>query len=106
MRDVLLTLCGIKSIAPDLNPMVEISLSGRSNGEIFVQLVNNSGCFGLSFFDPVPMYGCRLEIPSEQEPKAVNSLKAGKSIPYEYRNSVIHVELKELKEYEAITISF
>lgn len=106
MKDVLQKLCKVRSIAPDLNPMVEVSLAGRSNGELFVQLVNNSGCFGLSFFDPIPMYGCRLEIPSGQPPKAIISLKSGKSIPFEYRDSLIHLELEELIEYEAVTISF
>ena len=106
MKDVLQKLCKVRSIAPDLNPMVEVSLAGRSNGELFVQLVNNSGCFGLSFFDPIPMYGCRLEIPSGQPPKAIISLKSGKSIPFEYRDSLIHLELEELTEYEAVTISF
>ncbi len=106
MRDVLQQLCGIKSIAPELHPMVEVSLSGRSNGELFVQLVNNSGCFGLSFFDPVPMYDCRLRIPSEKEPTAVTSLQTGRSIPYEYQGSDIHLKLEELREYDAISISF
>ncbi len=106
MKDILQKLCKVRSVAPDLNPMVEVSLSGRSNGELFVQLVNNSGCFGLSFFDPIPMYGCQLEIPSVQEPKAIISLKTGKSIPYEYRDSLIHLELEELIEYEAVTITF
>lgn len=106
MKDVLLNLCKVKSLAPDLNPMVEVSLSGRRNGELFVQLVNNSGCFGLSFFDPLPLYDCRLEIPSEQEPKVITGLKSGRSIPYEYRDAMIHLKLEELREYEALTISF
>ncbi len=106
MRDILQNLCGIRSIAPALNPMVEVSLSERSNGEIFIQLVNNSGCFGLSFFDPLPMFHCKLEIASEKKPISATSLKNGKCVPLEYKNQMIYLELEELIEYDAITISF
>ncbi len=106
MQDVLRNLCGMKSIAPALNPMVEVSLSERSNGELFVQLVNNSGHFGLSFFDPVPLYHCRLEVPSGRKPASAVSLRTGKSLSYEYKDSVVYLELEELQDYDAIRIYF
>ena len=106
MQDVLLRLCGISSIAKDLNPMVEVSLSERRNGEWFIQLVNNSGCFGLSFFDPVPMYGCRLELPSVKKPVSVAALREDRRVSYSYEDSIIFLELDQLLEYEAITITF
>lgn len=106
MKDVLTNLCDMKSIAKDLNPMVEVSLSGRENGDLFVQLVNNSGCFGLSFFDPVPFYHCRLEIPVKQEPTDVISLKTGQKVPFQYVDKTALIELEELQEYDAVTITF
>ncbi len=106
MRDILMSVCGMKSIAGDLSPMVEVSLSERENGDLFVQLVNNSGCFGLSFFDPAPMYQCGLEIPSHRMPKAAASIKTGRSYDFEYRNDTIYFWIDELMEYDAVDIMF
>ncbi|MBH1939493.1 beta-galactosidase trimerization domain-containing protein [Mobilitalea sibirica] len=106
MQDILMNLCDIKSIAKSLNPMVEVSLSERSNGNLFVQFVNNSGCFGLSFFDPVPMYHLKLEIPVPKEPKSMNTLKSGQDVSYEYKDQIAYILLDELQEYEAIEIMF
>lgn len=104
MKDILINLCGMNSIAKDLNPMIEVSLSGRENGELFVQLVNNSGCFGLSFFNPIPLYRCKLEIPVSVEPKSATSLKTGQKVSYEYKDGIAYLELDELQEYDAVTI--
>lgn len=105
MKDVLLNLCKIRPIARELNPMIEVSLSKRQNGELFVQLVNNSGCFGLSFFDPIPMYRCKLEIPVEKEPKSVTSLFTGQKVPFIYQDQMVMIELEELQAYDGLTIS-
>lgn len=106
MQDVLQHLCGVKTIAKELSPMVEVSLSERSNGEWFVQLVNNSGCFGLSFFDPVPMYHCRLELPSGKAPVTVTELRSGRQVSFTYKDETIFLELDKLEEYDALTITF
>jgi hypothetical protein len=106
MQDALQQLCGISSIAKNLSPMVEVSLSERNNGEWFVQLVNNSGSFGLSFFDPVPIYYCRLEIPSGMEPISVTALRPDRKVSFSYQDGTIFLELDKLEEYDALTITF
>ncbi len=106
MKDVLLNICDIKSIAKDLNPMIEVSLSERSNGELFVQLVNNSGSFGLSFIEPLPIYNCQLEIPVQKEPQGATSLKTGEVIPFVYEEEIVKLTVNRLEDYDAITLKF
>ncbi len=106
MKDILMGLCKISSIAKELSPMVEVSLSQRRNGELFVQLVNNSGCFGQCFFDPIPIYECRLQIPSKIQPIAAQRIRTGKKVFFTYEQGIINLILEELQEYEGITIFF
>lgn len=105
MKDILTNVCHIQSIGEDLNPMVEVSLSGKDNGDIFVQFVNNSGCFSLSFYDPIPIYDCKVNILSDKKPKSAVSLRTGKSVKYEYKDSTIHLMLDKLQDYDGIMIS-
>jgi hypothetical protein len=106
MKDVLMELCNISSIAEGLSSMVEVSLSERWNGELFIQMVNNSGCFGQCFFEPIPIYECRLQIPSKRQPVSAHSITTGKKVSYTYDQEKIYLMLEELKEYEGITVCF
>ena len=62
MQDVLFELCGLPQIAPGLHPSVELVLKKKENKTV-VFLINASGYFGNSFFDPIPMTDIELHIP-------------------------------------------
>ena len=104
MRDVLKHLCGAVSIAEDLTPMVEVSLSGNSRGDRLIQLVNNSGVFGVSFVDPLPLGPVRIAIPADVAPERVYSLQ-GTPVRWRREADTIQVELDTLGEYDAIMLS-
>jgi hypothetical protein len=106
MKDILMGLCNISSMGENLSPMVEVSLSQRRNGELFIQLVNNSGCFGQCFFDPVPIYECRLQITSKRQPISAHSIRTGKRVRFTYEQEKIYLILEVLQEYEGITVCF
>ncbi len=107
MKDVILSLCGIKPLADgELTPMVEVSLSEKRDGALFVQMVNNSGSFGLSYFKPLPVYDCHLVIPSDRCPKTVKTIAGDKVLPFEYRDNSVCFTMDRLDEYEAIKILF
>lgn len=106
MKDILTNMCQIKSIGEDVNPMVEISLSEKENGDLFVQFVNNSGCFSLSFFDPIPIYNSKVSIESNNKPKSAISIRTGNSIELKYEDSIIYMVLDKLEDYDAIMIEF
>lgn len=102
MQDVLISICGAAPIAKNLTPMVELSLSGRGQ-ERLVQLVNNSGSFGLSFFEPLPVENIAIEIPLESCPSSVYALRDGQ-VHWEHRDGRLHLRLDRLEDYEAIAI--
>ncbi len=62
MQDVLCNVCGARQIAPDLTPMVEV-LVGKKGNQTVLQLINTSGVFSNSFFEPLPVYGIELHLP-------------------------------------------
>ena len=72
MQDVLFEICRLPQIAPGLHPSVELVLKKKEN-KTAVSLINASGLFGNSFFDPIPMADIELHIPgSFQKADALN----------------------------------
>jgi hypothetical protein len=106
MKDVIISMCGVHSVAEELTPMVEVTVSSHENTNLVVQLVNNSGHFAMSFYEPIPVHDIRLEIPSEREPKEVRSIKTQSLCKYSFDNHKIKIELDKLKEYDALVINY
>ncbi|MDR3247154.1 MAG: beta-galactosidase [Treponema sp.] len=129
MQDVVEHICGVKNIAPALNPMVEVTLSARPTGHgkasrIVVQLVNTSGHYGNSFYAPLPARDIGLEIPlhhntanSKAAPKiaapkvkTVRTLRGKETLPWSVESaagspdSIVTFTLPVLEDYEGIVI--
>ena len=68
-----MNLAGVKSIAPDLTPMCEITVT-KQTGRTLIHLINTTGCFDNSFFAPVPLSDIALscELPEGCTVKAFN----------------------------------
>lgn len=61
MRDVLYHLADVKSLAQDESPMFEITKCKRkSDGAVVLQLINTTGVWGNSFFEPVPLQNIKI----------------------------------------------
>jgi len=103
MRDVLTNLCGAVSIAPELTEMVEVSLSANAAGDRLVQLVNNSGTFGVSFVKPLPVETINITIPTEEAPSQVCTLNGG-TVRWQFSDHLLTLTLDRLDEYDAILI--
>lgn len=96
MQDVLFEICQLPQIAPGLHPSVELVLS-RKNNKTVVSLINASGYFGNSFFDPIPMTDIELHIPGCF--KKAEALNGGRAV---VENGVIH--LNKLNDFEMIVL--
>ena len=105
MRDILNVHCGLNSVAKELTPMVEVTVSEDHGKRSLVQLVNNSGAFGLTFFEPLPVENIRLEIPSERSPVSVVSLM-GVSVKWRQEEKTLHLWLERLGEYDALEVVY
>lgn len=103
MKDVLTQLCGAQPLVEKLSSMVEVSLSGRADGSRLVQMVNNSGIFGLSFVEPLPIQNITLRIPLPQAPSRLRSLH-GTSVAWDYAPGQLTLTVPCLGEHEAIEI--
>ena len=105
LRDILTSLCGLKSIAPDLTPMVEVTLGVSRNAEhALVQLVNLSGHFGTSYFKPLPVEGIVLDILLKEKVLSAQSLMDGRSIPYVQTNERVRLEVNRIGEFESVKL--
>ena len=102
MKDVLFSLCQVKSIAKDVNPMCEFTVMEKENGEKLIHVVNTSGCFENHYFEPIPMTDLVIDPGLEHisEVKAYNGGTA-EIICSEGRE---YIRLNELKVYEVLRI--
>lgn len=96
LRDILLRLGGAKDLAPECTPMCEITVMQR-DGARLIQLVNTTGCFSNSFFDPVPIRNLSLDI--DAAGKKVTAYNGGTAVAE--GNKIV---LDCLSSYEAILI--
>lgn len=103
MRDILMNLGGCESIAPDLSPMVEVTYSEHGADYDMIQLVNTSGCFGLSFYEPIPVREVEITLPCQGPPVQVFALAGGRT-EWRMEEGRIRIQLDILRDYEAILI--
>ncbi|MBQ0126006.1 MAG: hypothetical protein KBS59_06785, partial [Clostridiales bacterium] len=71
MRDVLFGIYGLSDIAPSLHPSVELVRAGK-DGKHSLALINASGYFGNSFFDPIPMTKIEIAVSGAKNIKCLN----------------------------------
>jgi hypothetical protein len=106
LRDVITSLCGIPSAAPDLTPMVEITLGvNDAKTHALVQLVNATGHFGTSYFEAVPVANVKVEIPLVEKVREATSLVDGRSISFEQSNGRVRLALDRVNDYESIKLA-
>ncbi len=108
VQDILFELSDIRPITSNLTPMTEMTLC-RTGRQLLLQLVNTSGVFGNSYFEPVPVRHICLNIPKiyfeATKIQTVRALNGGKvQLQSEKDPDNICITLDELKWYEAILI--
>ena len=69
-----------------------------------VHLVNGSGHFGVSFYEPVKMVDLEIELPSTKSPKSVRSLVSGETCAYSWSDDLLTIQIPQLSLFEAIEI--
>lgn len=100
IQDILFGFCGLPQIARGLHPSVELVLS-KKEGKTVLSLINASGYFGNSFFEPVPMRDIELELPGAfANTVALN----GGNVTLENENGSARIHLDVLREFEMIVL--
>ncbi len=112
LQDVLFNVAGVYSVAPDLTNMTEITMN-QSCGKLILQLVNTSGVFANSYFDPLAIKDISLKVPKalvdriifdkDNKVYKVNALNGG-SAAIKQNADDLEIKLKCLNNYEALVI--
>ena len=101
LQDVLHEVCALPELAPGLHPSVELTLSKKAD-TLAVQLVNGSGVFANSYFEPVPMQDITLRLPGLAG-KTASAYIGGRVSCAESGDDLI-LTLDKLNDYEIITV--
>jgi hypothetical protein len=100
VRDVLEQVAQLETIS-GLSPMVEATLATGKDFTL-LQLVNTSGHFGNSFYEPVTMADLEITVPLSEEPTQVTRLTDGADVPFTYNQGRATLSLSKLEFFEAI----
>ncbi|MDK1032110.1 MAG: hypothetical protein QGD94_08900, partial [Planctomycetia bacterium] len=105
IADLLENVAGFEPVGGNLSPMVEVTLYERDDGSCQVlHLVNTSGHFGTTFFEPVTMTDVEVTVPCQREPKTVVGLVAKEPCDISWHAGRLTVRLARLAAFEAIRI--
>ena len=105
MRDVLTRLCGAETVSPTLTPQVETTLSCRKDG-LLLQLVNNSGHFGNSYYPPISVREIMLAVPAARKIAVVSTLNGGMVRWEQEEDGTVRLTLDQLKDYEGLFMRY
>ena len=104
LRSVLFGFARASSIAPGLNPMVEVTAKYTTEG-LLVQLVNESGCFSGHFYKPMPAYDITLDVTDyvSGSPVSARTINGGNAVLHK-TDGRSYVKLDKLNMYEGIVV--
>lgn len=108
MKDLLLKVAGLETVeGAAFTPMIEVTRGydlDRTHG--MIHLVNGTGYFGRSFFEPVEVRDINLKVALARKPSNLKSLVTNENIPFEWNGGYAYFCVPKIGEIEAINITF
>ncbi|MBM7570088.1 beta-galactosidase trimerization domain-containing protein [Aquibacillus albus] len=105
IAELLEQFVGIQPIGGNLSPMVEASLyEQKDKNAQLLHLVNGSGHFGISFYEPITMHDLKATVPYEGKPTSVKSLVTGEDYEFTADNGLLTISVPKLSLMESIKI--
>lgn len=107
LRDLLKNVAGIPTVeGRPFTPMVEVTAGvARDRSRMLVQLVNNTGHFGTSYLDPVPVCEIELSVPCPHRPERVESQLSGEALPFAWADGRLSLTVPRLEHFEGLKIT-
>lgn len=103
--DLLGHVLGVGKVKTDLPEMAEITYHTDTSGRFdLISIVNNTGHFGVSFYEPVPLAGYSLELPCTRDVNRAIGLVSGSDVEFSLKDGMLSLKLPKLNMYEAIRI--
>ncbi len=106
MADLLERVAGVAPLGGNLPEQVEVTRMRNRDGFELIHLVNTSGHFGVSFFQPVPMHDLAVTMPCERAPVRATCLVTGESCACEHRDGLLTLAIPRLDMFEAIKLEW
>ena len=92
MKDVVQRLAGMPPVS-DATPMLEITLDETDDhSRALLQLVNATGHFSTSYFQPVPLNHLTISVPLPQAPEKIVSLVSGREPKWDYSTGRLTIQ--------------
>ncbi len=104
MADVLEHIAGVAPVRGNVSPQVETTLHENADGRLLLQLVNTSGHFGNSFYEPIPMRDIELAVKLPRPAARARGLVADADYDCAWSDGELTVHVPELAMLEAIVI--
>lgn len=106
MLDIMLNFANLESVeAEPFTPMVEVTLGDSLDGSrMMVHLVNGTGCFGNSYYSPVPVFDIKLKLPAPTKPIEIRSIQDGTLMDFVYEGGYVYMTVNRLDSFIAINI--
>ena len=105
IADLLQGIAGVKPLGGTFSPMVEVTHFTKEDGSSdLVHLVNASGHFGVSFFEPITITDIRLNLPYDRLPAEARCLVSGKLCEYEWVDQTLTLYIPRLNLFEAVQV--
>ena len=84
-------VAGLTPLATSAGPMAEITVQRRADDASvrLVSIVNTSGHFASTVYDPVPMKDVTVSLAATSRPAAVESLRDGRAVAFEWADGVV-----------------
>ena len=92
-----------------LSPMVEVTAQiDQTRSCLLLSLVNGTGHFGVSFFDPVPLARVCCQIRVDRQPRTVSSLVDGSELQHDYDavSGWLSITFDRLDSFDVAAIRF
>ncbi|GAB4561123.1 MAG: hypothetical protein Kow0047_08210 [Anaerolineae bacterium] len=105
VADLLQAIGQLQPVGGNLSPMVEVTRHASADGQYeLIHLVNGSGHFGVTFYEPVPMTDITISIPSVQRPQRVLSLVSAQEYEHAWADGVLTIHVPQLRFFDAIKV--
>lgn len=104
MKDVLLHICGCRSIGLQISPMVEVT-HGQKGGVQILHFVNGTGHFGLSYFDPVKLTDQTVYIDWDKPTAVCRDIGQPDNVRWELSQGKLKITVNQLDFHSCIVIS-
>jgi hypothetical protein len=106
IADVLEQAAGLTPVSGNLSPMVEVTRYRQAeNGWELIHLVNGSGHFGVSFFEPVMMVDLEVAVEYAQTPAKVRSLVNQCEYESSWQDGRLTIRVPVLGLFDAIQVA-